>query len=483
MFHIALLRFPVAVAIAADYRLGFRSLDRETDLASLPVRGSLPAWLAGTLLRNGPARFAVGTDRYRHWFDGLAMVHRFTIAGGNVSYANRFLRTPAFEAAERSGRIACSEFDTDPRPSLSHFGDRIRGRNGASDNANVTIAPYGDAYLALTETPSPVAFDGTTLETRGVLAYDDDVVGQLTTAHTLHDPERKATFNIVTRIGRTSAYQIVRIADGTLRRDVVATIETDKPAYLHAFSATERHIVIVEYPLVVAPLSLLLRRKPYIENYRWEPGRGTRIHVVRKDGGERVGTYETDAFFAFHHINAYDDGDCVVLDTSAYADAAIIGDFLLDRLCANDPQGISRAEFRRLRLVPGRAAAGVERLTSAATELPTVARARAAKPYRFAYGVDVAEPDGSVPFDRLVKVDVRERGIVAWSAPDAYPGEPLFVARPGATDEDDGVVLSVILDARGEHSYLVVLDGRSFEELARADVPHHIPFGFHGIFR
>jgi carotenoid cleavage dioxygenase-like enzyme len=82
-----------------------------------------------------------------------------------------------------------------------------------------------------------------------------------------------------------------------------------------------------------------------------------------------------------------------------------------------------------------------------------------------------------------VKVDVRERGIVAWSAPDAYPGEPLFVARPGATDEDDGVVLSVILDARGEHSYLVVLDGRSFEELARADVPHHIPFGFHGIFR
>jgi carotenoid cleavage dioxygenase-like enzyme len=28
-----------------------------------------------------------------------------------------------------------------------------------------------------------------------------------------------------------------------------------------------------------------------------------------------------------------------------------------------------------------------------------------------------------------------------------------------------------------------VLDARTFSELARATVPHHIPFGFHGLFR
>jgi carotenoid cleavage dioxygenase-like enzyme len=42
------------------------------------------------------------------------------------------------------------------------------------------------------------------------------------------------------------------------------------------------------------------------------------------------------------------------------------------------------------------------------------------------------------------------------------------------------VVLSVVLDASAGHSFLLVLDASSFEEIARADAPHHIPFGFHG---
>jgi carotenoid cleavage dioxygenase-like enzyme len=57
------------------------------------------------------------------------------------------------------------------------------------------------------------------------------------------------------------------------------------------------------------------------------------------------------------------------------------------------------------------------------------------------------------------------------------------VPKPGAVDEDDGAVLSVVLDAAAGNSYLAVLDARSFSELARVDAPHHIPFGFHGIFR
>jgi beta,beta-carotene 9',10'-dioxygenase len=81
-----------------------------------------------------------------------------------------------------------------------------------------------------------------------------------------------------------------------------------------------------------------------------------------------------------------------------------------------------------------------------------------------------------------VKIDVRSGSVTAWSAPNANAGEPVFVPRPDAVDEDDGVVLSVVLDADAQRSYLLVLDARTFEERARALVPHHIPFGFHGIF-
>jgi carotenoid cleavage dioxygenase-like enzyme len=52
---------------------------------TLPVRGELPAWLEGTLLRTGPSKFEVGTRTYNHWFDGLAMLHRFGFGRGRVS--------------------------------------------------------------------------------------------------------------------------------------------------------------------------------------------------------------------------------------------------------------------------------------------------------------------------------------------------------------------------------------------------------------
>ncbi len=127
----------------------------------------------------------------------------------------------------------------------------------------------------------------------------------MTTARPLHDRARHATFNVVTEMGLSSRYKLVRIEDGTLRRTVIASLAVDKPSYVHAISMTQRYIVIAEYPLVVRPLDLMLRGKPFIENYRWEPERGTRFHVFQKDGGALVGTYEADAFFAYHHIKCF----------------------------------------------------------------------------------------------------------------------------------------------------------------------------------
>jgi carotenoid cleavage dioxygenase-like enzyme len=465
-------------APVAAYHLGFTSLDRELSVDALPVSGTLPPWLSGSLLRNGPARFEVGADRYHHWFDGLAMLHRFTVADGRVSYANRFLRSPAFVEAERLHRIAYAEFGTTPhRSPLGRVAALFRPATG--DNANVNVVPYADGYLALTETPNPVAVDGVSLETRGVLHYDDAVAGQITTAHTHHDRSRRATFNILIELGRTCTYKVVRIEDGTLRRTVIAELAVDEAAYMHAFATTARYVIIAEYPLVVRPLDLLLQRKPFIENYRWVPGRGTRFHVFHKDGGAAAGSFEGDAFFAFHHINAFEEGDAIVLDIAAYDDARIIGDFALDRV--RDPHSeVAWPAFRRFRLVPGHSAAEIESLAPQTIELPRVAGRHEATAYRYAYGVDT---DGSCGiYNRLVKVDLTERSTVAWTAPRAYPGEPVFVARPGGSDEDDGVVLSVVLDAEAAASYLVVLDARDFTELARVHVPHHIPFGFHGTF-
>ena len=46
----------------------------------------------------------------------------------------------------------------------------------------------------------------------------------------------------------------------------------------------------------------------------------------------------------------------------------------------------------------------------------------------------------------------------------------------------EGVLLSIILDSSKGNSSLLALDAHNLDELARAEVPHHIPFGFHGQF-
>jgi carotenoid cleavage dioxygenase-like enzyme len=60
-------------------------------------------------------------------------------------------------------------------------------------------------------------------------------------------------------------------------------------------------------------------------------------------------------------------------------------------------------------------------------------------------------------------------------------GEPVFVARPGAKDEDDGVVIApgVTVDGRG---LMLVLDAHSWSELAQVELPFSVPNRFHGLW-
>src|ERR1035438_8900377 len=80
---------------SGGFERGFNDQQAELAIDSLEVKGAIPGWLSGALVRNGPARFRLGDKTLNHWFDGLAMLHKFDIADGRVSYAQRLLDTPA----------------------------------------------------------------------------------------------------------------------------------------------------------------------------------------------------------------------------------------------------------------------------------------------------------------------------------------------------------------------------------------------------
>lgn len=452
---------------------GLESLENETRIESLPVAGELPRWLQGSLIRTGPAKWEVGSQAMNHWFDGLAMLHRFSFADGEVSYANRFLDTKAYRAAKETGKITYAEFATDPCRSLyqrvtAMFSPKL------TDNANVNLVKLGERFVAMTETPIPVQFDSDTLAAAGV-AYD--VPGMLTTAHPHLDRATKGMLNYAAKLGPRSSYRFFRVRPDATKPEVIASRPVRHPAYMHSFGLTERWLVLAEFPFVVNPPSLALSGRPYIENYRWKPELGTRFHLFDRTTGESVGPFEADARFGFHFVNAYEDGDEVVADICTFADAGIVQDLYMENLRAGKP--IAQPGLERFRIPTAGGRVAIDRLVDTPMELPRINYGRCnERPYRYAWG---AGSDGGW-LDRIVKADVVERRSAVWHEDGCYPGEPVFVSAPWAQDEDEGVLLSIVLDAHKGNSFLLILDAASLAEVARAEVPHHIPFGFHGQF-
>ncbi|TMM18584.1 MAG: carotenoid oxygenase family protein [Actinobacteria bacterium] len=474
-------RAPATVPGAAA-RLGFCTLEQQLSAEELELRGALPKWLSGSLLRTGPAKFELGEQHMRHWFDGLAMLHRFSISDGEVSYGNRFLESRSYRASREQGEMIYGEFATDPCRSLFKRVQTLFSGGGVlTDNANVNVTKLGERFIAMTETPLPVQFDPRTLKAAGVRPYE--APGQLSTAHPHADRTSGAMLNYAAKLGSRSSYRFFEVpahspAGRPAATRVISSLPVREPAYMHSFGLTERWLVLAEFPLVVNPLALALSRRPYIENYRWKPDLETRFTLVDRATGQALQGFRTDACFAFHHVNAYEHADEVIVDICTYPDAGIVEDLYLERLRAGKP--ISSATLTRFRLRPAERSVTRERLADSDIELPRINYRRCnERPYRYVWGNGVG-PSGWL--ERIVKIDTHDGATATWSQPGSYPGEPVFVARPEAEREDDGVLLSVVLDAAAGASMLLVLDAADLSELARAQVPHHIPFSFHGQF-
>ena len=462
-----------------DYRRGFDDLTREIHEPDLPVEGDWPEWLSGTLIRNGPAQFSVGEQDYNHWFDGHAMLHAFRMGDGAVSYRNRFLETGSRTEALEAGEIVRSEFATDPCMSL--FGRAMSLFTAdATDNASINVARLDDQYVAMTETPIPVAFDPETLETVGVVDYEDDVDAQMATAHPHVEPGTGRTLTYQTVFGRQPEYQICGIPPDEAARTVLASLDVDEPRYMHSFGMTDRYVILSEWPIMVNPLDLLLRGQPFIENFEWRPEQGTRFRVLRKSDGAEVARCVADAAFGFHHVNAFERDGEIACDIVTYPDASIIDELYLDELRSDEPSpGTGHLRRYRLPLDGGTASSRV--LSDERLELPRIHEGAArGRPYDTVYGIGTTDAGDFA--DQLVKITVPDGAAQTWHEAGTYPGEPVFVPRPDGRGEDDGVLLSVVLDPDRDHSFLLVLDAESLAERARATVPHAIPFGFHGQF-
>lgn len=456
-------------------------LESEVSHSPLKVSGRVPEWLAGTFVRNGPTTVTVDGKSNAHWFDGLAMLHAFSFNRGEVTYSNRFLRTPSYQALFKRGSLNYDGFATDPCRSLfKRFFSLFFPHN--FPNANVNVTKIAEAYVALTEIPLPVRFDLETLETLGRLHYKDRLPheGCWESAHPHYDARSQQTFNYLIEFGRQSHYLLYAIDEGQTRRNLVAKIPVDHPSYMHSFAMTERYLLLTEFPLVVNPIDLITSGEPFIRNFKWQPERGTRFTLVDRQSGQLLGQWTTRPFFAFHHANAFEVDGKLLVDLVAYEDASVLTE---DPLYVGSKLKVgksypSRLERFSLDLKSGSISSEI--LFNPSIEFPKSRESLDGVAYRYLYATGFGDRAELLQSESLYKIETQTRSHLVWSEEGCCPGEPLFVPSPDGKDEDDGAILTVVI--QGDRSSLLILDAKSFQEVGRAEAPHRIPTGLHGHF-
>jgi carotenoid cleavage dioxygenase-like enzyme len=468
-----------------NYAKGLQDLDNEITHAPLQlISGQVPPWLKGTLLRNGPGRFSLGNEQLLHWFDGLAMLHRFHFDSGNVQYSNRFITTRGYTEGMEKQKIVYPAFATAPNYSFLQSIIHWFKKPESGQNPGVSVARLGSEYLALTESPAIVRFDDHTLSTDEVIDCDDEVSGEITTAHPHYDFANKYLINFSLKFGRQSEYIYFKCNNNIRKREPIGRIPVDLPSYIHSFAMSERYIVHVAFPLVANPLRMRFGNVPYIKCFQWKPERGTRFTVLEKSSGKIVKQYQTDACFAFHHVNAYETGDDIIVDMATKPDASVIDDLYLEHLrtCQGRPVR-AHSQLQRFILPLKNDEIRQETISQEYLEMPTIHyRGHNGRNHRYVYGIGSYQDRHEDFENQLIKIDTDTGTHVIWYEEDCYPWEPIFVPAPNSSDEDDGVILSTVLDSKNDQCFLLILAAKDFTEMARLALPHIIPLGFHAQF-
>lgn len=350
---------PVKLYPNCDATVWLRSCEHEIiEPLAGTQSGRIPRWLHGSLLRNGPGSLKVGAMRFNHLFDSAALLHRFGIADGRVTYQCRFVQTDTYRRNRAAQRIVVSEFGTaavpDPCHTIFQRVAAVFSTADWSDNTMISVYPMGDEYFAFTEYPIIHSIDAETLATRRKLNVMDytGILSHTSHPHVLADG---TAYNLGMTVGTTGPqYNVICFPaaaphstdpDAMFRRArVVATVPCRwklHPGYMHTFGLTARFFVIVEQPLSVSVAEMArsqIRSRPMVGAFRWFGDQPTCVHVVSRRSGRVVRTFEADAFFYLHVINAYDVEADVVDDSGDAAEEEERVEYVvIDICCYRDP--------------------------------------------------------------------------------------------------------------------------------------------------
>ncbi|NWH93108.1 BCDO1 dioxygenase, partial [Aegithalos caudatus] len=494
--------------------------------------GQLPTWLQGILVRNGPGMHTIGDSKYNHWFDGLALLHSFTFKNGEVYYRSKYLRSDTYNCNIEANRIVVSEFGTMayPDPCKNIFAKAFSYLSHTipefTDNCLINIMKAGDDFYATGETNFIRKINPQTLETLEKVDYNKYVAVNVATSHPHYDSAGNV-LNMGTSIvdkGKTK-YLLFKIPSSVPEQEkkkscfkhleVVCSIPSRSllhPSYYHSFGITENYIIFIEQPF---RLDIVKMATAYIRGVSWasclafNKDDKTWFHFIDRKTKKEVPTkFYTDGLVFFHHVNAYEEDGHIIFDIIAYTDNSLYDMFYLKNLDKDFEENVKFTSIPTCKrfVVPlqydkdAAVDSNLVKLPSTATavkekdgniycqpeilcegiELPRINYDYNGKKYKYVFATQVQW--SPIP-TKIAKFNTQTKEMLHWGQGDCWPSEPVFVPRPDAKEEDDGVVLTCVVKTDPKDPpFLLVLDAKTFTELGRATVNVEMHMDLHGMF-
>ncbi|MFJ4963427.1 carotenoid oxygenase family protein [Streptomyces sp. NPDC088729] len=447
-------------------RGNFAPVEEEVSAADLPVTGVLPRELNGRYLRIGPnLRTPVDTATY-HWFTGPGMVHGIRLRDGRAEwYRSRFVQ--GGDGAPVDGGPPKSNADGAPNTNVFCHGGRI-----------LAVDEGGRAPIQLTP------------DLGGMAVWDcDGALGRGFAPHPKTDPETGDLHAVTYHTESATVRHLVLDRDGTATH--TTDIAVDDVPLMHDMALTRTRVIVFDLP--VTPAAGLRRARsgnaPTNLPMMWDEQHPSRIGLLPIGAaGDRIQWIDVPRCFVFHVLNAYDDPDgSVTLDVVRY-DAVFRTDM-------NGP-GDTVPKLVRWTVNPATGTTDEQTICSYGVEFPRIDASLTGRRHRYGWFAGVGEHGVAITDDverrytrdgfetgPLVKVDtVTGRSEISHYGPGRVTMEPEFVPRPGAQEEDDGWIMSVVHDGNTDRAELVILDAADITAapIARVHLPNRVPFGFHG---
>lgn len=455
----------------------------------------------GAFFIGGPAKFDMGGYEFQSYFDGYGKMNRFELSEGKVCFTAKYMNTSYYKEAELLGRPTTSMFmGTDPPLPRCPWKHPFCKMSGAEkDNNWVNLLPTNNAGegLLLTDSPIFVRFDYETMDIRGDYKWKDG--GMMPkwlkkfhfpatgSAHPVHRPKTESTWvEVMLEIGLKQALAVYTIDTKTMDRALLAHVPMKGAMYFHSFGVSENYVVL--------PCNLKMGGNGSAGGGGIIGGFGDGwdgIHVVDLTGNVQV--FNTDRFFHVHIANTFENETGIVMDLGTLEKIPFSYHTLSTAANLNKTErdigmgtmterihlhltGSKKGQVTREHLgVPGRQ-----------TDFFKINHQVWGLPYCIYYGVEWWHNDKDHASMAILKHNVCQNTKTYWHKQYSYPGEPYFLPRNAelttSNAEDDGLLFFVTINGTRKASDFVILDGKTFDEIAIVELPVHIPFLAHGQF-